>query len=267
MKDLGIDRIINFPFPTPPDETAVKVSENLLIQLGALDYDRTRTKTMKEDEQITRITDLGKLMASFPINPRYGKMLTLASQHVDDPHILSYVICLISGLSVPELFIDGETIIEQNKTDEGKSEDDLEKPINPNLSLKEKQRAEAEAAKTKRAAGNTLKVKYSQMRQSWLNGVPGSNTMLLGDLMLLLVALGAVEYEQHQEVTDLMSNDQKCIRFCEQYGIRYKAITEARKLRKQLVNTGLKFFLLQIITKLYFDFDPSPINRLYFIDF
>ncbi len=34
-----------------------------------------------------------------------------------------------------------------------------------------------------------------------------------------------------------LSNDQKCINFCEQYGIRYKAIVEARKLRKQLVNT------------------------------
>ena len=47
MKDLGIDRIINFPFPTPPDETAVKVAENLLVQLGALQADKTRIKNMK----------------------------------------------------------------------------------------------------------------------------------------------------------------------------------------------------------------------------
>jgi ATP-dependent RNA helicase DHX37/DHR1 len=47
MKDLGIDRIANFPFPTPPDETGVKVAENLLIELGALQTDNTRIKNMK----------------------------------------------------------------------------------------------------------------------------------------------------------------------------------------------------------------------------
>ena len=98
MKDLGIDRIINFPFPTPPDETAVKVAENLLVQLGALDIDKSRTKNIK-DEQVTRITELGKTMASFPINPRYAKMLTLAIQQ-EEKDILSYVICLISGLRI-----------------------------------------------------------------------------------------------------------------------------------------------------------------------
>ena len=172
------------------------------------------------------------MIASFPINPRYGKMLTLASQQ-DDKSILSYVICLISGLSVPELFIDGETVIVKKEEDKPKPD----KPINQKMSLKEQQRAEAEREKEKRASGSKLKIKYSQMRQAWLNGVPGSNTMLLGDLMLLLVALGAVEYEQHQQVTSV-SKDENCIKFCEQYGIRYKAIVEARKLRKQLVNTG-----------------------------
>lgn len=164
-------------------------------------------------------------------------MLTLASQQ-EDKSILSYVICMISGLSVAELFIDGETVIEQKPTEnDEKNTESADKPINSNMSLKEQQRAEADAIKAKRAQTATIKVKYSQMRQSWLNGVPDSHTMLLGDLMLLLVALGAVEYEQHQKA-DNMSSEQRCMSFCQQYGIRYKAIVEARKLRKQLVNTG-----------------------------
>ena len=168
-------------------------------------------------------------MASFPINPRYSKMLTLASlQQQENNPILSYVICLISGLSVPELFIDGETVIAQKPTT------NEQQPKNLNCSLKEQQRAEQE----KSAPSTSIKIKYSQMRQSWLNGVPGSHTMLLGDLMLLLVALGAVEYEQQQVNTNSLSKEQNCLNFCEQYGIRYKAIIEARKLRKQLVNTG-----------------------------
>lgn len=204
MKDLGIDRIANFPFPTPPDPVAVKAAESLLVQLGALDFDATRTKNLK-DEQITKITTLGKAMASFPINPRYSKMLVLASQqldHQDKLDILSYIICLISGLSVPELFVDGDTTV----------------CLNPEKS-------------TSNHEAQVVKVKYAQVRQAWLGSVPGSHCMLLGDLMLLLVALGAIEYEQHK------SNSNGCLKFCEQYGIRYKAIAEARKLRKQLVNT------------------------------
>lgn len=146
-------------------------------------------------------------MACFPINPRYSKMLTLASQQDQSKDILSYVVCMISGLSVPELFIDGDTLINANPT--SKKTDQSDSP-------------------------EQVKVKYSQIRQSWLSGVPGSHTALLGDLMLLLVALGAVEYEQYKSTK---SNEQTCIKFCEQYGIRYKAILEARKLRKQLVNT------------------------------
>ena len=47
MKDIGIDRIHNFPFPTPPDSLAIKTAENLLIKLGALERDRTRTRNLK----------------------------------------------------------------------------------------------------------------------------------------------------------------------------------------------------------------------------
>ena len=123
MKDLGIDRIVNFPFPTPPDDAAIRVAEKLLVQLGALELDKTRPKPARSpSEQVTRITGLGKLIASFPINPRYCKMLTLASQQ-EDRSILSYVICMISGLSVAELFIDGETVIEQKTTEDIQSRD------------------------------------------------------------------------------------------------------------------------------------------------
>lgn len=151
---------------------------------------------------------MGKTMACFPINPRYSKMLTVASQQEEPKNILSYVICMISGLSVPELFLEGETVVNTNPSKETKSNSEQKQ--------------------------EPVKVKYSQIRQTWLSGVPGSHTSLLGDLMLLLVALGAVEYEQYNSTK---SNDQACSKFCEQYGIRYKAIIEARKLRKQLVNT------------------------------
>jgi ATP-dependent RNA helicase DHX37/DHR1 len=220
MKDLGIDRIVNFPFPTPPDDASVRAAERLLIELDALEVDKSKLKSAR-DEQITKITKLGKQMASFPINPRYSKMLTLASQQQqieNKKKILSYVICLISGLSVPELFIDGDTQVASSKQ--------------PN---------------------EMIKVKYAQLRQSWLDGVPKSHTHLLGDLMLLLVALGAVEYEQHKN-----ANDKAVMAFCDKFGIRYKAVLEARKLRKQLVNTGI--FIYSSFEKIF----KLPLNLIVF---
>ena len=53
--------------------------------------------------------------------------------------------------------------------------------------------------------------------------------MLLGDLMVLLKAIGSAEY-------------QGCTpEFCQKHGLRYKAMKEVRKLRAQLTNTG-KYF-------------------------
>ena len=34
---MDIDKVANFPFPTPPDTEAIVAAENLLTQLGALD--------------------------------------------------------------------------------------------------------------------------------------------------------------------------------------------------------------------------------------
>jgi ATP-dependent RNA helicase DHX37/DHR1 len=201
MKDLGIDRIINFPFPTSLNSDDIENGEKLLIQLGALTIDKTRIKNVK-DEQVTRITKLGRTMSSFPINPRYAKMLTVAcEQTTPDQHLISYIICLIAALSVNELFI-----------------------------------ADAQYEIPSKVEQKPIKVKCSKMRQqSWLNNSHSdAETSLLGDLMLLLVAVGAVEYDEFE-----VSNNQSAasLSFCSQYGIRLKAIIEARKLRKQITET------------------------------
>ena len=49
--------------------------------------------------------------------------------------------------------------------------------------------------------------------------------------MVLLKAVGASEFAECSPT------------FCEQYGVRYKAIKEVRKLRAQLTNTGKSAYL------------------------
>lgn len=100
LKTLNIDRLANFPFPTPPDLKAISVAEQILVQLNALD-EKSPTK---------KITELGRRMAAFPINPRYSKMLVIAQEN---PALLPYIIALVAALSVNEVLTSGHVKVKK----------------------------------------------------------------------------------------------------------------------------------------------------------
>lgn len=100
LKTLNIDRLANFPFPTSPDLQAIEVAERILVQLNALDG---QSKTKK-------ITDLGRRMSVFPLNPRYSKMLVIAQEN---PSLLPYVIAFVAALSVSEVLTTGQVKIQK----------------------------------------------------------------------------------------------------------------------------------------------------------
>lgn len=100
MKHMGIDKVVNFPFPSPPDLVQLKVAEAQLILLGALENAPNST-----DKTLTRITALGRAISSFPVAPRFGKMLALSHQH----NLLPYTACLVAALSVQEVLIEVTT--------------------------------------------------------------------------------------------------------------------------------------------------------------
>jgi len=85
MKSMGIENLTQFPFPSPPDPTAIQQATKHLVSLGALSNDSAQI-----------ITDLGRSIAMIPIAPRYGKMLVLGHQG----HCLPYVIALVAMLAV-----------------------------------------------------------------------------------------------------------------------------------------------------------------------
>ena len=97
MKDMSIDKVLNFPFPTSPDATALQSAEKLLLNLGALE----EKKTVKGNVNAV-ITPLGRAMAKFPVPPRYAKMLCLGQQE----SCMEYVIAIVSALTVKEIFAD-----------------------------------------------------------------------------------------------------------------------------------------------------------------
>lgn len=84
MKSMGIDKILNFPFPTKPDRSALEKAQRLLGYLGALDKGNGK------------ITTLGKKMALLPLSPRFAKILVIGNQY----GCLVYIIAIVSALSV-----------------------------------------------------------------------------------------------------------------------------------------------------------------------
>ncbi|CAL4154963.1 unnamed protein product, partial [Meganyctiphanes norvegica] len=108
MKSMNLP-VINFPFPTPPDYLQIRHAVRRLVTLGALEDQSDSSKTTlppkKKKEPVkdlTRITPLGSAMASFPLAPRYAKMLALSHQH----DLLPYTIALVSALTVQEVLIE-----------------------------------------------------------------------------------------------------------------------------------------------------------------
>lgn len=105
MKAMNIDNVVNFPFPTRPSIEALKAAEKKLIVLGALDDNkikRARYDELEKTGYAARPTTLGKAMAKFPVGARCSKMIILAPGP-----LLPYVICLVSTLTVREIFING----------------------------------------------------------------------------------------------------------------------------------------------------------------
>lgn len=89
MKSMGIDKVVNFPFPTPPGRVALKNAERLLSILGAID------RTTKS------VTATGKSMSLFPLSPRFAKILLVG----DQAKCLPYIVALVSAFSVGDPFI------------------------------------------------------------------------------------------------------------------------------------------------------------------
>nr|XP_039328310.1 probable ATP-dependent RNA helicase DHX37 isoform X2 [Saimiri boliviensis boliviensis] len=184
MKALNIEKVINFPFPTPPSVEALIAAEELLIALGALQAPQKaeRVKQLQKDRLSCPITALGRTMATFPVAPRYAKMLALGRQH----GCLPYAIAIVATMTVRELF------------------EELDRPASSDEELAR--------LKGKRA-------RVAQMKRAWAGQ---GASLKLGDLMVLLGAVGACEYSGCTP------------QFCEANGLRYKAMMETRRLRGQL---------------------------------
>lgn len=92
LKKLGIDDLVHFDFMDPPAPETLMRALELLNYLAALDDDGN-------------LTDLGAVMAEFPLDPQLAKMLIASCNHSCSNEILS-ITAMLSGI-----YIKSETFV------------------------------------------------------------------------------------------------------------------------------------------------------------
>lgn len=85
MKSLGLPEIEEFPFIDPPAPKAISEGYRTLREVGALDKER-------------RLTDSGRLMAGFPVDPRLARMILEAREE----NCLEGILPVIAGLETQD---------------------------------------------------------------------------------------------------------------------------------------------------------------------
>merc|ERR1719193_616209 len=88
LKKLGIDDLVHFDFMDPPAPETLMRALELLNYLAALDDDGN-------------LTELGAIMAEFPLDPQLAKMLIASCEYQCSNEILS----IVAMLSVPQCFV------------------------------------------------------------------------------------------------------------------------------------------------------------------
>jgi len=200
LKSMDIDNVVNFPFPTAPDSVQLAQAERLLRSLGAI------------SEKTGQITETGRQIMAFPVSPRFGKMLLLAQRN----GITAHTIALVAGLAVGDLFIPeaqlgGPAAVDHETADEDESEDD--------------RRAKSQAENLAQTAAQKRHQAYTRAHATLARWDDQS------DVMKLLTAVAA-----HAEASGRDKPMAAASKFCEEFFLREKGMSEVQQLRHQLQN-------------------------------
>lgn len=87
LKSMGIPKVANFPFPTPPDRQSLVKAERLLEYMGAVSDGR--------------VTAIGQELSTYPLSPRLSRILVMGRMY----GCLEYAIAMVAALAVQEIFV------------------------------------------------------------------------------------------------------------------------------------------------------------------
>ena len=125
MRYLGIDKVLNFPFITPPDFEQVREATRNLEILGATN-------------QIGELSSIGREMAQIPVSPRQSRMLLAASQS-GVQHCLLYAIAVCAGLGMDSPFLKHVTTTAIDDNDDNDDDNNKKYDVNDDFDMMEKE--------------------------------------------------------------------------------------------------------------------------------
>lgn len=190
LKAMNISRIDNFPFPTPPDRSSLVKAESLLKNLGAIDLKG-------------RITNLGKELQNYPLNPRFAQMLRLGVVY----GCAAQAIAVVAALDVPEILVPDNQL-------------DLKTPARDEEAVWTEADNQAETLRqSRRQAYNAAQASLSRLDFNT------SKVTAQSDALKLFAAV----YEFSNTTTDQEQ-------FCRDNFLREKGVREAVQLREQLTS-------------------------------
>jgi ATP-dependent RNA helicase DHX37/DHR1 len=181
LKAMRLQKVVNFPFPTPPDRQSIAKAEKVLQYLSAITLEG-------------QATEIGSTMARFPLPPRFARILLIGHLH----DCLPYVICLVAGLSVAEIFVPESQAIPTIS-----DQDDRSFRTNNDV-IAETQQKQA-------------RQKYNQVHRKFCSLDDAS------DAMKILQTVGEFAHSPDGQ-------------WCEDHFVRFKALQETQKLRKQITS-------------------------------
>ncbi|KAJ5484939.1 ATP-dependent RNA helicase DHR1 [Penicillium diatomitis] len=199
MKSMGLHNVINFPFPTPPSRQGIAKAEKLLKNLGAL-------------SSSGQVTQIGRRLSTYPLSPRFGKMLYIGHQHGCMP----YVIALVAGLAVGDLFV-SENQLPGNEMQMQQLKDKKKGPgLDSDTSDTEDEKIYTNADRIEDTEREQRSKDFARVHRLLSKHDDTS------DALKYLSAICAYAYAPDGEA------------FCEQMFLRAKAFKEASQLRHQL---------------------------------
>ncbi len=99
MTALGLGEVAAFPFVDPPDARAVRDGLQLLTELAAIEKGPAPSPSHQEPRTRRRLTEVGRVLAQLPIDPRLGRMLVEAGRL----GVVREVLVIVAALSVQDV--------------------------------------------------------------------------------------------------------------------------------------------------------------------
>ena len=118
LKSIGVDKVANFPFPSPPEVNALASAVKVLVSLSAI------------DSNSGQLTELGKAMSKLPVSPRHARLLleivkakkSMEAGSTDTSLLIAYAIRLVAAMSLESPFLLPSSIGEGSGSNRGGDE-------------------------------------------------------------------------------------------------------------------------------------------------